>query len=240
MAGNKEAISKRGLNPLNHNLLLLNLLRRTMLQYDKERETKKQLLTIEKLQLVQNTIFTGEAQTPEGNLQRSNLDFNHRYASIFIDKIVGHSDLELARSRNKHHSQCGMSAKKPIKQVKKVTFAGEIVKIGNTHEIGMDLLTQVCCCNAELDLIAEIKLLKKEQEHHNMVHTYILLLKKKTNEKTCTITDLKVVIQALKVGADGRIPWVKKDLIELYERIKLRHNNFILQYNDGAVNKSSG
>lgn len=41
VSGNKEAIAERGLNPLNQNLLLLDMPRPTMTQYNKEEEKNK-------------------------------------------------------------------------------------------------------------------------------------------------------------------------------------------------------
>ena len=230
--GNKDAIAERGLNPLNRNLLLLDDLRRTMTELDKDEERANNLLTREKLMLIQIAAeANNEARLPEGNVLRTSLNFNHNYARIFVDKIVGHSDLENARSRNLHRSKCGTNTKELLKQVKKLTSAGEIVKVGNTHELGIDLLEEVRRRKAEQDLVTETKLLKKQQERHEKIHEYVELLKRKPDETSWTIADLKIAIRALKVDEDGRTPNVKQEIITLFEKIKHRHEEVIFRYN---------
>ena len=77
--GNKEAIAERGLNPLNRNMLLLDMLHCTMTQYDKEEENKMNILSTKKLCMVASALHNKE-NTNEGNLNRSSLNFNFGYA----------------------------------------------------------------------------------------------------------------------------------------------------------------
>ena len=69
-----------------------------MTKYDKEEERNMQLLTMEKLNLIYNVTASGtNIVLSNSNTNRSSLNFNHQYASIFIDKIVGYQDLELCK-----------------------------------------------------------------------------------------------------------------------------------------------
>ena len=93
------------------------------------------------------------------------------------------------------------------------------------------MLTEVRCRKLELDLIQENKLLKSQQECHEVVKEYVLLLMKKPDEKSWTNTDLKSAMKALKVDTDGKIPTVKSELVKMDESIKLRYDEVVFQYN---------
>ena len=110
----------------------------------------------EKLRLVENA----SGRNPNsrvGNGDASRLNFNHGFASVVVDKLVGHADLELAQSRNMTKVTIGENSKVLIKNMKKLKSAGELVRVGNTHEIGMDLLCEVCLRKADLDMEKERK-----------------------------------------------------------------------------------
>ena len=126
--GNKQAIIEHNLNPLNKNLLLLNMLQRTMTDYDRDEE-RREYITPEKLELFarQHSEQLHAAEASTESVANSHLNFNHAYSSMFIDKLVGHSDIEKARACNKYHATCGTNTEELSKQVKKLTSAGELV-----------------------------------------------------------------------------------------------------------------
>ena len=237
-AGNKRAILECGLNPLNKNLLLLDTLCRTMTDYDREEENNREYINEEKMQLV---VATNQPHSSSSTVQslttmNSQLNFNHAYSSIFIDKLVGHADVELARARNKYRAACGTNTKELIKQVKKVTSAGELVKVANTHEIGINLLTEVRRHKAIVEAEMAEEALKKMEEQRELLHDYVMLLDGKPDEKTWTIKDVKIAIHALKNETDRKVPTLKKDILVYYGRINYRKETVLLEYNGYSVN----
>ena len=58
-----------------------------------------------------------------------------------------------------------------MKQVKKLTSAGELVKVTNTHELGIDLLTEIRRRKAELDVIENAR--KKNLQQVEIIKDYI-------------------------------------------------------------------
>ena len=242
VGGNKQAILERGFNPLNKNLLLDDTLRRTMTDYDKEEENSREYITVEKLECIANKSqaeILCSTLSESSSLTNSHLNFNHAYSSLFIDKLVGHADVEKARARNKYRANIGNNTKELLKQVKKLTSAGELVKVANTHEIGLDLLTEVRRRKAEVDAAMMEKSLKKMKERYEVLKEYVAMTEEKTDKKLWTSKELKTAIKALKVDSDGKVPTLKKDLVIYYERIKGRKDNIVAEYNGHSCNGSS-
>ena len=71
------------------------------------------------------------------------LNFNNGFAGLMIDKIVGYSDIEKAWAQNNEKAVFVTNTKILLKQVKKLMSAGELVKVTNTHELGINLLTEI-------------------------------------------------------------------------------------------------
>ena len=63
---------------------------------------------------------------------------------------------------NQLHAEFGKNTKNLLKQVKKLTSAGELVKVANTH----NLLTELRHKKAEVAAIAEEKMNKKLKENY--------------------------------------------------------------------------
>ena len=117
-----------------------------MTEYDKDEESSREYITIERLEYIEKQsqeALLSSIAADTSSLTNSHLNFNHTYSSLFIDKLVGHADVEKVRARNKYRDNIGNNTKEFLKQVKKLTSAGELIKVANTHEIGLDLLTEV-------------------------------------------------------------------------------------------------
>ena len=96
-----------------------------------------------------------------------------------------------------------------MKQVNKLTLAGELVKVANTHELGVDFLTEIRRRKADLGEITIAKEMKKKQKCFDIIDDYNKLLKDKDDSQTWTISDFKVALNALKRESDGAIPGKK-------------------------------
>ena len=70
-----------------------------------------------------------------------------------------------------------------LKQLKKLTLDGELAKVTNTHELGIDLLTEVRRRKAELDFIENEKRLKWKQQQFEIINEYVKLIREKVDEK---------------------------------------------------------
>ena len=234
--GNKEAITERGFNPLNKNLLLNDMLRRTMTDYDKEEERTREYITNEMLQYYLSRIVSNlDSSSTTPPTSNSQLNYNHVYSCLFIDKIVGHADVEKARARNKYRANIGSNTKELLKQIKKLTSAGELVKVANTHEIGEDLLTEVRRRKVEVDAEMMEKARKKMRERREQLEEYITMVTVKPDENCWTTKDMKVAIRALKNDNDGKVPTLKKDIKVYYERMKDRKQCVVDEYNGFVV-----
>lgn len=235
IAGNKQAILEHGLNPLNKNLLLLDSLCRTMTDYDCVEENYREYFNDEKLQMICSTQASSLASEENQSASQSQLNYNHMYSSIFIDKLIGHADVEKARACNKYRAECGSNTKELLKQVKKLTSAGKLVKVANTHEIGIDLLTEVRRRKALIEAEMEEKAAKKIKERRDLLLEYVTLLNTKPDDKTWTSKEVKIAIRALKNNCDGKVPTIKKDIIAYYTRIKGRKDDVLIEYNGYSV-----
>ena len=66
-----------------------------------------------------------------------------------------------------------------IKNMKKLNSVGELVRVGNTHEIGMDHLCEICLRKAKLDKELELKCVKKLKAKFAILKAYIELKESK-------------------------------------------------------------
>lgn len=80
-------------------------------------------------------------------------------------------ELEKARARNLAKSKIGGNIKDLLKHMKKLNTCstGELERICHTHEIGMDLLTEVCLCKAELKNEEKLKCTKKLKQRYDIL-----------------------------------------------------------------------
>ena len=83
--GNKEAIASTGWNPLTCFLLLHPMLHRTMSSHDIESERQNNLVTNRNSELLLDKIEDNDTFNEEDDV----LNFNHGYAGVMIEKMVG-------------------------------------------------------------------------------------------------------------------------------------------------------
>ena len=220
-SGNQDAIRERGFNPLNKNLLLLDILRRTMTSSDKEEEEALQLLTEQKLSML--------GHGHEYNNDHP-LNFNCGYASTAIDKLVGAVDLQRARARNHAKAKFGTNSKALIKKMKKLSSAGQLVRVAHTHEIGMDLLIEIKLRKSETDKALNEKLKKKQQHRFDCIDRYVSMKEGKKDETKWNNGDIKIAIKALKEDKDGKMPTKKNEMMEMWNMIKHREADILEEH----------
>ena len=114
--------------------------------------------------------------------------------------------------------------------MKKLTSATELVKVANTHEIGLHLQTEISCRKAELEAVTEDKMNKKFKVRPNLIHKYVRSLQKKPEESSWTIPDLKVSVKAMKTDINRPLPNLKHKLVEVLENIKYHHDDIIHEH----------
>ena len=227
MVGNQEAIAVTGWNPLTKCLLLHPSLRRTMSEYDREQELQLGLVTEKKLELLLD-----QMEDLNDAINENSLNFNDGFAGVMIDKIVGYSDIEKARARNNEKAVFGTNTKTLLKQVKKLTSAGELVKVANTHELGIDLLTEIRNRKNDLEAAANEKMMKKKQKRLDVINEYIKLSNDKPDLKSWNISDYKTALKALKTDVDGPIPAKKENLVAMYDVVKHRNDLVTMEYHN--------
>ena len=119
--------------------------------------------------------------------------------------------------------------------MKKLNSAEELVRIFNTHEIGMDLLTEVRLHKAELDNENELKHMEKLKQRYDILNAYVVMKENKSaNGKDWVSTDYKVAVKAMKKDSDGKMPTKKDDLVKMYNDIKNCDKVILAEYNDLA------
>ena len=110
------------------------------------------------------------------------LNFSCGYAAYMVDRLVAHRDVEEVRARNHIKKQEGASSKNLLKQVKRLTSAGELVRVAITHEIGMDILTELTLRKTEMEHKQQQKEQKKLETHIKHVGDLLKLRAAKPNE----------------------------------------------------------
>ena len=101
-----------------------------------------------------------------------------------IDKNVSQPDTEKSLAQNNEKAVFGINSKILLKQVKKFKLAGELVQVVNTHELGIDLLTEIRTHKNELGAAANENILKKKQKQLDTINDYRRLVINKPNSNT--------------------------------------------------------
>ena len=158
------------------------------------------------------------------------LNFNCGYASTVIDKIVGSVDLQRARARNNAKAKFGTNTRMLIKNMKKLTSAGQLVRVANTHEIGLCLLEEIKLRKRAMDSIQMEKQMKKRDQRFEAMDRYINMKEVKNDESKWNNSEFKVAIRALKIEKDGRLPVKKTDMIALWNKIKHREGEMRIEH----------
>ena len=187
---------------------------------DKEQEDDLHILTQEKLSIIGSSTYHLEHP----------LNFNCGYASTIIDSIVGAVDLQQARARNNAKAKIGANSKLLIKKMKKLTSAGQLVRVANTHEIGLSLLEEIKLRKGEMEKIDMEVAKKKQAQKFETMDRYVNLKESKKEESNWNNSDYKVAIKALKKDKDGKTPTKKADMVEFWDRIKHRERFMIIEH----------
>ena len=144
------------------------------------------------------------------------LNFNHGFAASMVDRIVAHDDIENARARNHIKKQEGFCSKNLIKQMKRLSSAGELVRIANTHEIGIYILAELRMRKTEMEKVQQQKDQKKIDNHLKQVADLVKLRGLKPKECEWNSNDIKTAIKTVKTAEDGKMPSLKKDLLKTW------------------------
>ena len=110
------------------------------------------------------------------------------------------------------------------------TIKNSLVKVANTHELGIDMLTEISMRKAELDVIENEKTMKKRMQQFNIIDEYIKLDHKKGDDTKWTASEFRVAIKALKEESDGAMAVKKKDLVNMYNKMEEKHNYVMEEY----------
>ena len=187
-----------------------------MTEEDKEVETELGIVST----MIKDILENNEENNPYEAYHR--LNFREGYAANMLDRLVGHHDLESARARNHFKKEMGVSSRSLMKQVKRLTSAGELVRIANTHTIGVNILDELKARKEEMATAEQQKAQKKMETHLKNVAELVNLREVKPNETEWNASELKVAIKAIKTNEDGKTPSLKKDLVNLWQQIKHR------------------
>ena len=228
--GNKAAIAERGWFPLNKNLLLNPRLRGTMTKDDAEVEDELDLMT----SVTKHALFQDNKRNEE--LNGSYLNFNNGFAASRIDRIIAHEDIERARARNHIKKQQGISSIHLIKQMKRLSSAGELVRVANTHQIGMDILTELNVRKAETEKLQQEKYQKKIDTQRKQIGDLVKLRALKPKECDWNSSNLKTAIKTVKTPEDGKMPTNKKDLISMWNKLKHRDVGIFVDVPETSTN----
>ena len=232
VAGNIEAIAERGWFPLTKKLLLEPRLRLTMTEEDREMES-----TLDMIGLLQQ-MNEQDDNVISSYDDRNSLNFQEGFSSDMIDRLVAHNDLAKARARNNLKREMGVSSKSLMKQVKRLTSAGEIVRVANTHEIGISILEELLLRKEDLETAAFKKEQKKLDSHLKNIGELVKLREEKPDDKNWSSNEMKIGIKALKKSEDGKTPTIKKDLRRLWDEIKHREVSVFATF-DGSAGTDS-
>ena len=151
------------------------------------------------------------------------LNYSIGIAATALDKLVGHADIERARSRNKAKRKLGESNKEMMKAIKKLNAAGQLIMKGNTHEIGESLLHEH---DRRVKQTQEQAM--KIQQKNDMLQAekrkkLADLRARKPDESTWNNAELRIAIQAVKNRNDaGTMGTKQTDLLTCWEKFRPR------------------
>ena len=86
--------------------------------------------------------------------------------------------MEHTRVHNNTKEKFGQNSRSLMKNMKKLTSAGQLVEKGNTHEIGMDLLSEVRLRKTEAAKLEKEKSRKKLESKFEFMDKYVKIKNK--------------------------------------------------------------
>ena len=99
-----------------------------------------------------------------------------------VDKLIGHTDLERARARNNQRAKFGENTKAMLKNMKWLSAAGEVVRVAMTHEVGIDLLSEMRMRRAEDKEDKDAKEQKRKELKIAKIESFVKLKETKQDE----------------------------------------------------------
>ena len=226
---NRTAISERGWNPYNRNLMTYPIIRASITKEEAENElldTSKIVLPIQKRVEITDLIDTSTqvidpryASKPVPDVKKV-ANFSQGTASFCLDKIVMQQDLNEARSRIKRNREEGKSLVEKIRDMKGFTagrlFHAKSSRVGQTilQVYKENIAVQEEAVNVRANNAA-ITYRAAKDTAEAILATGILISNMNNNQ-------LKTILLPLKTKDDGAMPTRKKDMIAAYDRWKNR------------------
>ena len=224
---NQKAISERGWNPLNYNLMLNPEIRATMTEQEREEEglSNSTIILPRTVGLNQersDSTYTESSIPMSANsdtTQQSSLNFSTGQSAATIESIIAATQLLERREQIKKEQDEGKKLAEKLKDAKRIT-TGMLYKTGDTIRLGPDIFT-ICKENE----------MKKDEEMRNRMKAdeeAYLKLKAQANEiisssesiQKLSNKQLSIVLKSLKRNGDPALPNKKKEMIKLYEEWK--------------------
>ena len=226
---NKKAITERGWNPLNYNLLTYPEIRATMTKSERDNEVSSQLIVLAS-KLILPTDTTDASTITDDNTSQSNslksasskisLNFSSGASAFCLQSIISQEQLHNAREKIKEHKDNGKETIEKLKEAKKIT-AGICYKSG-TNRLGEDVFT-VCKMNVEKKIEAMRKKLEMEEKAYlELKHAADSLIETGKSIESMSVKDITTILKSLKRKGDKAFPSKKKDKIQLYHQWKNR------------------
>ena len=260
---NQKAISERGWNPLNYNLMLNPEIRATMTKQEREEEGLPNSTIILPRNHGLNQERSDSTTETESSIptsvnsnatqQSSTLNFSSGQSAATIESIIAATQLLERREQIKKEQDEGKKLAEKLKEAKRIT-TGMLYKTGDTIRLGPDIFT--ICKENEMKKDQEMRSkMKADEEAYLKVKAQAdeIIASSESIHKLSN-KQLSIVLKSLKRNGDPALPNKKKEMIELYEVWKLRpsrtfasstvetpveSHNVATSNSDGVINISS-
>ena len=246
--GNKAAIASRGWFPLNKNLLLLESLRKTMTEEDREWEERCELFPkMRRQQEVEVALQDPRRPTmratsnPAAEVLPSTPELNvtQGEGKSILQHIVGHEDLQRIRAENDSKRKQGQTVREGFKRMKKMNAAGSMINLAGTFLIGNDLLQEIEFRQEEKDNIKKAKEEKDLETYHSNLCLLQQLKRDKPDESTWKVDELKIGLRAVKKIGDRANPQNKAGLVTIWNEFRPRVASEIEGLGESEANVSA-
>ena len=232
---NKRAIAERGWNPLNRALLLHPDIRVTMTQNEVHDEwnsgLRPDVIPVQKKKSVSNSNMNESLLrgASNGSVADSHNDLNFRdgFAGYFVDTIVRHNDLHVARNRVANNMKEGKNNTSLLRGIKKRITSGKMAHVGE-YRLNKTVLEVACQINDKKEEKKLIAQAAKERRYAKWCAKADAVINNGKGVETWGVGDLRDVLKVLKRDGDS-IPSRKSDMLEQYHGWKLRKRRDINQ-----------
>ena len=233
---NKNALSDRGWNPLNKNLLLHEDLRATMTETEKSKQyhlSHQIIIPQRNIADVSTTSMTSAGEYtrisrsdsssatfvhsnhPSDSSLSTSLNFSTGESLRCLKAILTQDQLHEARERIREDMSNGKSIKDQLKANSRLS-AGILFKSGSTR-LGKTVF-DVCRENIEEKRKQTIDKMNKEKDEYNKnVENATKVWEKKGELEKMTIRELTIVCKPLKRKSDGKMPNKREELIAKFK-----------------------